>query len=98
MKHKSRDLDKEIIDFEQKILANPLAREEYRMGDMVTDRSHECSEISAARAGDTTIEVEMRDTSLWGAVQDPNTLVGVFEIPEVMRDGAEDTQPYLGTL
>lgn len=56
----------------------------------------ECSEISAASARNITCKVEMKDSSVRGAMQDPNTLVGVYEIPEVMGDGAKDTQLYLG--
>jgi len=91
----------EVDSSKQEILFNSLVSEKHiegnlRMWDMAKFLSQECSDIPAARSRNITSEVEMRDSSVLGAAQDPYTMAGVYEIPEVIGDGAEDTQLDLG--
>merc|ERR1719318_176022 len=63
---------------------------------MVKFLSQECLEIPAAHSRNIKTEVEVRDSSVLGAAQDPFAMAGVYEIPEVIGDGAKDTQLDLG--
>merc|ERR1719318_2362774 len=94
---KGRDNEAEFISLMQEILINSLVTEEHiRMWDMTKFLSQECSEIPAARSRIITSEVEVKDSSALGAAQDPYTMPGVYEIPEVIGDGAKDTQVDFG--
>merc|ERR1719318_1263659 len=96
---KGRDHETEFISLMQEILINSLVTEEHiSIRDMTKTKflSQECSEISAAHSRNITSEVEVRDSSVLGAAQDPYAMAGVYEIPEVNGDGAKDTQLDLG--
>merc|ERR1719318_1888379 len=89
------------VDFsKQGILFNSLGSEKhiegnFRIWDMAKFLSQECPEIPAVRRIITS-EVEVKDSSVLGAAQDPYAMAGVYEIPEVIGDGAKDTELYLG--
>ena len=42
------------------------------------------------------VRVEVKDSRVLGAAQDPYAMVGVYKIPEVLGDVAKDTQLDLG--
>ena len=79
----------EVDSSKQEILFDSLVGEKHikgklRMWDMAKFLSQESSEILAARSRNITSEVEMRDSSVLGAAQDPYTMAGVYDIPEVV--------------
>ena len=91
--NKCRELYEEYIYFDQNgLLANSLVSQEQQKRGSSSARNMSSNMFLSCPEPASVIQVEKKVSSMGEAAQDPSIVAGVYEDPEVIRNGAEVTQ------